>query len=220
MIRDGLNICGTKVRLKKQKQEPIQCLKCRRWGHFVVECKVESDVCGICAEVHQTNACGNKGKLHCVSCADNLHPSQDRNCPEFIRRCAIYDKCNPENAMLYYPSDQDWSMTVRPERIPIDERFLQKYAVNSILSIGNKHLGAAPYPLWKKPKQKMQRRPPQNGTTEKTSQENPNLILISQGREVGKIMTKEKAWREEPMGFASVMENTDKSAPFAMTGWE
>jgi hypothetical protein len=30
LIRDGLNICGTKVRPTKLKQEPVQCMKCRK----------------------------------------------------------------------------------------------------------------------------------------------------------------------------------------------
>ena len=38
LIRDGLLICGTKVWLKKQKIEPIQCMKCRNWGHFTSAC--------------------------------------------------------------------------------------------------------------------------------------------------------------------------------------
>ena len=38
LIRDGLIICGTRVRPTKQKAEPIQCMKCRNWRHFAGEC--------------------------------------------------------------------------------------------------------------------------------------------------------------------------------------
>ena len=31
LIRDGLNICNTRVRPTKQKLEPVQCMKCRKW---------------------------------------------------------------------------------------------------------------------------------------------------------------------------------------------
>ena len=39
LIKDGLYICSIKVRPTKQKQEPIQCMKCREWGHFVLRSK-------------------------------------------------------------------------------------------------------------------------------------------------------------------------------------
>jgi len=53
LIRDGLVICGTKVRPTKQKHKPLQCMKCRRWGHLAVECPSEKDVCGNCGKEHQ-----------------------------------------------------------------------------------------------------------------------------------------------------------------------
>jgi hypothetical protein len=52
LIRDGLNICGTKVRPKKQTKEPVQCMKCRRWGHFVSDCQSAVDTCRACGEAH------------------------------------------------------------------------------------------------------------------------------------------------------------------------
>src|SRR5260221_12854778 len=88
LIRDGLNICGTRVRPKKQKQEPIQCMKCRLWGHFAMECLADKDTCGTCGKEHRTNECKNKDKTQCVSCGDNTHASWDRYCPKFMRRCA------------------------------------------------------------------------------------------------------------------------------------
>jgi len=38
--------------------------------------------------------------------------------------------------MPYYPSDQDWSWVARPLRVPIDERFPQRFAVNSLPTTG------------------------------------------------------------------------------------
>lgn len=38
LIRDGISICSSFSRLTKQKQEPIQYMKCRRWGHFADKC--------------------------------------------------------------------------------------------------------------------------------------------------------------------------------------
>ena len=89
LIRDGLNICNARVRPTKQKREPIQCMKCRKWGHFVRECPADKDTCRTCGEPHRTNTCPNKEKVYCVSCGNNSHPSWDRTCPEFSRRCSI-----------------------------------------------------------------------------------------------------------------------------------
>jgi hypothetical protein len=136
------------------------------------------DVCGTCGEAHRTNACGNRGKVFCVSCGVDSHPSQDRNCLEFIRRGAIYDERNPENAMPYYPSDQDWTMVVRPDRIPIAERFPAKFVVNSLPSTGNRHPSTATRPPKRKPNQSTQGRASKYGIADKANSANPNLIPL------------------------------------------
>jgi len=33
--------------------------------------------------------------------------------------------------MPYFPAEQDWIMTMRPERIPMEEHFLAKFAINN-----------------------------------------------------------------------------------------
>jgi hypothetical protein len=108
-IRDGLLICRARVRPIKQKLEPIQCMKCRNWGHFVGECPVSADTCGTCGGKHCTNACQNRDKHWCITCKSTDHASWDRNCPKFGRRCFMLDKRNPENHMPYFPTEQDWS---------------------------------------------------------------------------------------------------------------
>ena len=80
-------------------------------------------LCSRCTQTHCKVSTGPALTVYCISCNNNSHPSQDRNCLEFIRRCAIYDDWNPENAMPYYLTNQDWTMTVRPDRIQIDKRF-------------------------------------------------------------------------------------------------
>ncbi|KAI0289631.1 hypothetical protein BC826DRAFT_1030544, partial [Russula brevipes] len=101
-----MNIFGNRVRPTKQKQEPTQCLKCRLWGHFASECIASEDICGTCGDLHRTSFCTSKGRRFCVSCKTSDHASWDRNCPEFLRRCAILDERNPENQMPYFPTDQ------------------------------------------------------------------------------------------------------------------
>ena len=132
IIRDGIDICGVKIRAEKTKQEPLQCLKCRGWEHKAQNCTAQIDTCGTCGGDHRTSSCQTKGKLSCASCKSNEHASWDRQCPEFIRRCAIYDERHPENNTVYFPTEQDWTLTTKPHRVPLSERFPQRHAVNSL----------------------------------------------------------------------------------------
>ena len=132
IIRDGMNICNARVRPMKQKAEPVQCMKCRKWGHSASDCQADKDTCGTCGDSHHTNACANKGNVYCISCHDKSHASWDRACPEFNRQCTIQDERNPENAMPFYPTEHDWTLTARPHRIPLDKHFPGRYAVNSL----------------------------------------------------------------------------------------
>ena len=217
LIRDGIIVCGTRMRPKKQKREPVQCMKCRLWGHFASECMAEADTCGTCSEGHRTNQCKNKDKMHCASCRPNTHASWDRNCPEFIRRCAILDERNPQNAMPYFPTEHDWTLTVRPERIPLDERFPGKYAINSLPSTGNRNLVQASRPkVMQPPKGPAQRR----GLPGKFNQENPNLIPIEQGREEGELPAEEATWMLEPAGGSEYMSIEDEYTPDRIKGWD
>ena len=138
LIRDGMNICNVRVRPKKQKAKPVQCMKCRKWGHFASNCQADKDTCGTCRDLHQTNTCTNKGKIYCVSYSDKSHPSWDRTCLEFKCQCAIQDKRNPENIMPFYPTEHDWTLTARPHRIPLDECFPGRYLVNSLPTSGSR----------------------------------------------------------------------------------
>lgn len=132
IIKGGLEICGTSIKPEKLRQEPLQCLRCRRWGHFAVNCLDPEDTCGTCGGAHRTSLCDNRDKKHCVSCNTDTHTSWDRNCPEFIRRGKNFDHLHPENTMVYFPTDERWTLTTRPDRIPLEERFPQRFAVNSL----------------------------------------------------------------------------------------
>jgi hypothetical protein len=137
LIRDGMIIFGNRVRPFKQKQEPTQCLKCRLWGHFASECIVDEDICGTCGDLHRTSSCTSKGRRFCVSCKSNNHASWDRNCPEFVRRCVLMDECIPENLMPFYPTDQDWTLAIRPSCIPLDLRFPHNVAQHVVQQLGS-----------------------------------------------------------------------------------
>lgn len=127
-IRDGLYVCGLKIHPNHLKHEPMQCMKCRHWGHFAHNCLANEDTCGTCRESRRTNQCSNKGKLHCVSCKTDTHASWDRECPEFLRRSTQLDENFPENNLPYFPTSEEWMLIPRPSRIPLQERFPPRYA--------------------------------------------------------------------------------------------
>ena len=201
VIKDGLGICGSLIRPSKQKQEPVQCMKCRRWGHFADKCPENEDTCGTCGGKHRTNVCSNNGKRHCVSCDVNSHASWDRSCPEFIKRCEAIDRKNPVNSMPFFPAEQDWTLASRPNKIPLDERFPAAYAVNSLPVLGNRNA---------------QRRKGPNRAG-KSSQSNPNLIPVPAknrfgDKEPGELACDEEGipdWMREPIEGELEYENTD-----------
>lgn len=132
IIKEGLLICGVRIRPEKLKREPLQCLRCRRWGHFAANCYEKDEACGTCGEAHRTTLCKNNDKKYCVSCKVNTHASWDRECPEFLKRSKQIDDKYPENNMVYFPTTESWMLTTRPDRIPLEERFPQRFTVNNI----------------------------------------------------------------------------------------
>jgi hypothetical protein len=131
-IKEGLYICGAKVFPAKLKQEPSQCMKCRKWGHYASECTAQKDICGTCGGEHRTNNCTDHNKRHCVACKADTHASWDRNCPEFKKRCNMFDESHPENALKFFPTQEEWTQTAHPARIPMPERFPARFAVGSL----------------------------------------------------------------------------------------
>jgi hypothetical protein len=144
-----MHICGTKIFPTKLKQEPIQCMKCRKWGHIVAACLEVSDTCGTCGGEHQTCSYNTTDKIHCVSCKTNTHISWDRNCPEFIQRCVLHNEKHLENNLIFFPMEEDWTLAVTPDRIPLNECFPQKYAVASLPPPSNKTWAHPTCPIMK-----------------------------------------------------------------------
>jgi hypothetical protein len=132
LIRDSIYICGIKTYPRKLKTEPKQCMKCRKWGHFAADCLEEKDACSNCGENHHTKNCPDKSRRYCVSCKNDTHASWDRGCPEFKRRVDRMDENHPENALTYFPTDEDWTKHAHPARIDIDTKFPAKYLVASL----------------------------------------------------------------------------------------
>ena len=131
-IKDGIYICGAKVYPTRLKQEPTQCMKCRRWGHYATDCTAQKDVCGTCGGEHRSSDCKETKKRYCISCKSGSHASWDRNCPEFVKRCAWYDEKHPDNTLKFFPTEDTWTQEVRPAKFPFEERFPAQFAVGSL----------------------------------------------------------------------------------------
>ena len=210
LIKDGLGICNSMVRPQKLKQEPTQCMKCRRWGHFADKCPESDDTCGTCGGKHRTSGCSSKDKRYCVSCDNKSHASWDRNCPEFIRRCAITDERNPDNNMLFFPAEQDWTFASRPSRIPLAERFPAAYAVNSLPTTVTKNT-------------QCRKGPNQVG---KLAKGNPNRIPLPANnrfgnKEPGELADEEgiPAWMREPLDPLTEPVNPNGEVTHQSDGW-
>ena len=132
LLKDGIYICNTRTFPKKLKYEPKQCMKCRRWGHYTASCRTSTDTCGTCRDQHKTRDYKVENKRYCVSCKSDTHASWDRNCPEFLWKCDKYSRFHPENHLIYLPTDEDWTLTVRPEKIPMEDKFPAKFTVGSL----------------------------------------------------------------------------------------
>jgi len=210
LIRDGFYICSIKVRPTKQKQEPIQCMKCREWGHFASECLSAKDVCGNCGEEHCTNGCKNKNKLYCVACDEDMHTSWSRACPEFNRRCQILDRRNPENVMPYFPTEHNWTLMVRPSSIPLEDRFPARFTINTLPMMGG----------WQQvPRTHQQHRGQRGNTRGRNGHDNPNRIQIppAHKREEGELPVSSVGWY---MNTNAGEFNMDKTTPYNPSGWD
>lgn len=117
-IRDGITLNHTRLQMAKNRQEPIRCAKCQRYGHIARECLSHKDTCANCAGEHRTSDCDNQHSRGCISCESNDHSSSDRGCPEFTRKCSELESRRPENLMPYYPTDEAWTQVSAPPKAP------------------------------------------------------------------------------------------------------
>ena len=157
LIRDGMNICSARTYPIRLKYKPKQCMKCCKWGYFASECHANADTCGTCGENHTTRDCKDSGKRFCVACKVTDHASWDRACPEFQRKSTQFDKMHPENMLTYFPTDESWTLTARPDRIPLEEHFPSWYAVESLPLLSNTRRQLPTREIERKQKQKQRR---------------------------------------------------------------
>jgi hypothetical protein len=66
-IRDSLYVCSLCICPSQLKHEPMQCMKCRKWGHSTNTCTATDNTCGTCRGKHRTNECTVKRQdLLCI----------------------------------------------------------------------------------------------------------------------------------------------------------
>ena len=129
-IRDRLCVCSLQIYSSRLKHEPMQCMKCRKWGHFAHACTADTDTCRTCSGEHRMSNCNSRSKTFCVSCKSAKHASWDRDCPEFRHRCTQYDENYPKNSLPYFPTEENWMLAACPEKLQLSDKFPAKYAVS------------------------------------------------------------------------------------------
>jgi hypothetical protein len=163
-IRDGLKICGLRIRPSRLKHEPLQCMKCRKWGHFANACTATTDTCGTCGGDHRSKDCTQYGKAYCVSCRSDAHASWDRDCPEFRRRCEQFNENYPENSLTYFPTEEEWTLMPQPSRYQYAEKFPPRFEVSALSQPTRTNHAPAPKPVTRQRKQPNTKPPPNQRT--------------------------------------------------------
>jgi hypothetical protein len=114
MIKNGISICHRRNYPKKNKKEPIRCMKCQTFGHTGHSCTSPVDICGTCTGTHRTDSCPSYLTKRCANCQSQGHCSWSRECPVFIRKCQELDERTPENHMPYFPTASTWTRVAEP----------------------------------------------------------------------------------------------------------
>jgi hypothetical protein len=116
-IQAGLFIEGKHVDVRKKLTEPKRCLKCQKFGHFVLECKMDEDTCARCNGKHRTSTCKetNTAEFTCSNCIGTNakgHGAADRRCPAFKTELEKLHNRIPDNQYKYFPTNapRTWSL--------------------------------------------------------------------------------------------------------------
>jgi hypothetical protein len=123
-IEYGMYVEGKEVKVRKRLAEPKRCLKCQHFGHFVPDCKAETDTCARCNGQHRTTLCiiTDTEDFECANCTGDKakgHGAADRNCPNFNKEKAKLQERMPENKYKFFPSSspRTWSLLNQPETL-------------------------------------------------------------------------------------------------------
>lgn len=114
-IEHGLFIEGKQVTVRKLLSEPKRCLKCQKFGHYIANCKAETDTCARCSGKHRTAQCTapNTEATRCANCTSNEvgHGAADRNCPTYLKEKGKIHERIPENKYRFFLTEpRTWQL--------------------------------------------------------------------------------------------------------------
>ena len=135
-IAEGLIVCHKRIDVKKDKREPIRCMKCQLWGHVANNCSSPSDTCGSCGQSHRSSECASNSR-YCTPCKEEGHASWDRDCPAFIRECKLINSRNPDNHLTYFPTDEPWTYVTSERTAHTHNPLHQRPLIDRISSLAD-----------------------------------------------------------------------------------
>jgi len=122
--------------------------------------------------------------------------------------------------MPYYPTEHDWTLTERPVRLSLEERFPVRYAVNKLVTDSHKGTLTTQCQIAGVSNRNLQKAASRRGSATRNSHENPNLTPIGHGRGMGTPSPDVGLWAAEPASHSVDIENTDKSCYTNTSGWD
>jgi hypothetical protein len=102
-----------------------------------------------------------------MSCKPDAHASWDRECPEFQRRCAQFDENYPVNNLQYFPTEEEWALIPRPNRLQLSEKFPARYTVSAYPQSGQSDWMPGPRNTNKQGKRKQVKLPVNKSTMDR-----------------------------------------------------
>ena len=114
--------------------------------------------------------------------------------------------------MPYYPMEQDWTLTTRLERIPMDLRYPGKYIVNSLPAPTKRKQSQNPWGPWSKPAKPKRGAAGQNDT-------NPNLIPLSKGKKASLQQTLTETEKDNQINQGAEIDYLDEANLYSIPKW-
>jgi len=112
--------------------------------------------------------------------------------------------------MPYFPTEHNWTLTVRPSSIPLEDRFPARFTVNALPTMGG----------WQQvPRTCQQHRGQRGNTRGRNGHDNPNRIQIPpvREREEGELPVGGVGWY---MNTNAGEFNMDETTPYNPSGWD
>lgn len=113
-----IKVAYLSLRVRPFIPQPLRCYKCQKFGHFTLNCKNPTNICGVCTEEIadnlEKNNCTKPPK--CVNCQD-AHPSFSKTCPIYKNEFEV-QKIRVEKKISYFEAKKEFK-----SRVPIPPPF-------------------------------------------------------------------------------------------------